>query len=341
MPENFHQPEWFWDLIGIPYQENGAEFNVNGRELTIVGGIPRSKELLSDAQNQTKEVFGFKWSKRNTFEEGITCYMKSWLKEKYGDIAKLSVFADAHQNPIVLDAGCGASMSGLALFEPVLNRIKYIGADVSTAVDIAAARFHERGLNAAFLQADLMQLPLEKESVDLIFSEGVLHHTDSTSSALSTVTRYLKPGGYILFYVYRKKGPVREFTDDFLRDKLQTMSPEEGWRAIEPLTKLGKALGELNIEIEVPEQIELLDIPAGKINLQRFFYWHVCKAFFRAEMTLDEMNHINYDWFAPRNAHRQTAQEVREWCKNLGLEIERETIEDAGITIVAKKGDNA
>ena len=30
--------------------------------------------------------------------------------------------------------------------------------------------------------------------------------------------RHLKPGGRILFYVYRKKGPIREFTDDYVRE---------------------------------------------------------------------------------------------------------------------------
>ena len=28
-------------------------------------------------------------------------------------------------------------------------------------------------------------------------------------------------------------------------------------------------------------------------------------------MTLGEMNHINFDWFAPKNARRQTEDEVR------------------------------
>lgn len=46
-----------------------------------------------------------------------------------------------------------------------------------------------------------------------------------------------------------------------------------------PLSRLGKVLGELDIEIDVPEAVGLLEIPAGRINLQRLFYWHVFKAF--------------------------------------------------------------
>jgi hypothetical protein len=115
------------------------------------------------------------------------------------------------------------------------------------------------------------------------------------------------------------------------------MTPQQAWDAMMPLTRLGRALGELDIEIEIPESIGLLGIPAGRINLQRLFYWHVCKVFYRPELTLEEMNHINYDWYAPRNAHRQTEEQVRRWCAEAGLSVERERIEEAGITIVARR----
>jgi hypothetical protein len=115
------------------------------------------------------------------------------------------------------------------------------------------------------------------------------------------------------------------------------MRPEEAWKAMESITRLGKLLGELDIEIDIPERIDLLDIDAGKIKLQRFFYWHVLKCFYRPDYALDEMNHINFDWFAPRNAFRQSPEEVRAWCGEAGLAILHERVEEAGITIVARK----
>lgn len=300
-------------------------------------GILRATELASAAQDQTSGTFGYKWAKRETFEGEPAKFLQSWLAEKYGNVTQATWFFANNSNPILLDAGCGAAMSGLALFEPVLDRIRYLGVDVSTAVDVAKARFTERGLDAAFIQADLNRIPLPENSVDLIFSEGVLHHTDSTRAALAALTRHLKPGGRIMFYVYRRKGPIREFTDDYVREKLQSMTPDQAWDAVMPLSKLGRALGELNIELDVPEAVDLLDIPAGRINLQRLFYWHVFKAFYRPEMSLDEMNHINFDWFAPKNAHRQSVEEVRAWCNELGLSIKLERAEEAGITIIAQK----
>jgi len=332
---------WFADLLGAPLPVEGGSVEVRGHSLTMKNGILRARELLSAQQDQTKETFAFKWAKRDTFEGELTRHAREWLIRKYGDIAKAPWLAEHGPNPIILDAGCGASVSALAILEPVLPLMRYLGVDVSEAIDVAQTRFAERGLNAEFIQADLQQLPLPDNCVDLIFSEGVLHHTDNTRAALTAVVRHLKPGGRIIFYVYRRKGPIREFTDDYVRKRLQTMSVQEAWDALLPLSRFGKVLGDLDITIDVPGSIDLLEIPAGPINLQRLFYWHVFKIFYQPQLTLDEMNHVNFDWYAPLNAHRQTPEELREWCNALSLHIEHEFLEEAGISIIARKAGHA
>ncbi len=330
-------PAWFWDYLGTGGSWQG-ERAVGGQSFVVRNGIPRSQALLTAAQAQTEETFGFKWKKRDTFDSPASlARMREWLVERYGDVAHAPWLTEHGPRPLLLDAGCGAGMSALELFGAALPRIRYLGVDVSDAVDVAAERFAERGHEAAFLQADISNLPLPDASVDMIFSEGVLHHTDSTRGALGALARLLKPGGRLLFYVYRRKGPIREFTDDHIRDKLQAMPPQQAWEALEPLTRLGIALGELKAEIEIPRPIELLDIPAGRIDVQRLFYWHVAKAFYRPDLSFEEMNHINYDWYAPANAARQTPQEVRDWCAEFGLAVEREVVEEAGITIIARR----
>ena len=330
-------PEWLSELVGGPLPEEGESTELSGCMVVRRGGILRVVNDVSSAQQQTRDVFGFKWSKRDTFEGELANNMLRWLLEKYGDVSKANWLPEHGKWPILLDAGCGAALSGLALWGAALPNMRYLGVDVSTAVEVAKTRFDERGLSAAFIQSDLRQIPVPEGSVDLIFSEGVLHHTDSTEGAIKSLARLLKPGGRFLFYVYRRKGPLREFTDDYIRDRLQTVSPEEAWRLMEPLTQLGITLGELDVEIDIPQPVELLDIPAGRINLQRFFYWHVAKAFYRPELSFDEMNHINFDWYAPKNAARQTPEEVRQWCAEAGMRIEREVVEEAGITVIAKK----
>ena len=330
------QPDWLWDLLGVDGPWDG-ERELLGDRYRIERGIPRSGAVLSERQAQTEEAFGFKWKKRDTFDsQASLAGMKRWLVERYGDVGQAKWLGEHGERPLVVDAGCGAGMSGAELWAEVLPRARYLGVDVSEAIDVAAARFHERGHVAAFIQASLSRLPLPERSVDLIFSEGVLHHTDSTRGALLSLARHLKVGGRFLFYVYKTKGPIREFTDDYIRAKLQPMAPQAAWDAMEPLTDLGIMLGELGITVDVPRAIDVLGIPAGKIDIQRLFYWHVAKMYYRPDLSFDEMNHINYDWYAPANAARQSPEEVRAWCAEAGLEIEREIVEDAGITVIAR-----
>lgn len=290
-------------------------------------------------QSQTKETFGYKWSRRDSYEsEPVKTASRAWLLERYcGNNSALLDSWLSGDNKVILDAGCGAGYSALLLFGDHLKKNDYLGVDISDAVHVARQRFQEAGCPGDFLQCDLLNLPIPDNSIDIIFSEGVLHHTDSTERAIKYLATKLKPGGRFLFYVYAKKAVIREFTDDHIRNQLQPLSDEEAWKALEPLTKLGVELGRLDCEIEVPEDIPYLGIKKGRFNLQRFYYWNICKAYYRPEYSLDEMNHINFDWFRPLNCHRQTPEEVQQWVSEAGMDIEHLDVQEAGITVVARK----
>lgn len=303
-------------------------------------GKPISKTIaISKHQKQTRDAFGFKWSKRESYEsKAFAKAQKQWLIERYlNNDPKLLDFWLRNGNNIIVDVGCGSGWSGLIFFEKYLKDNDYLGVDISESIEVGRKRFKERGLKGEFLQADLMKLPIPDNSIDMLFAEGVLHHTDSTKNAIIYLTKKLRKGGRFLFYVYAKKAVIREFTDDYIRKKLKSLSDEDFWQAMEPLTKFGKTLGKLNVTIDVPEDIPYLGIKKGPIDLQRFFYWNIAKMYYRPEFSLDEMNHINFDWFRPLNCHRQTPNQVKRWCKQAGLFIEHIKIEEAGITVVGIK----
>jgi arsenite methyltransferase len=331
-------PEWLHQVLGEFATHEGATFELRGQPFVMRDRIPRSRKLLDGPQAQTRNAFEYKWKKRDTFDSQTSlARARSWLVQRYGEVGNAPWLDEYGAHPLLLDAGCGAGMSALELFAESIHRFRYLGVDVSEAVDVGRDRFEERGVCGGFLQADITDLPLLPGSVDLIFSEGVLHHTDSTQRALAALAHLLKPGGRILFYVYRRKGPLREYSDDHIRAQLRRLTPAEAWEVMKPLTRLGISLGELGAEVDIAEPIDVLGIPAGRIDVQRLFYWHVAKAFYQPDLTFEEMNHINFDWYAPANAHRQSPEEVREWCNDLDLGIERQVVEDAGITVIARK----
>lgn len=301
--------------------------------------VTKSSGFISETQKQTQDTFSFKWAKRDTYEsQEFQDNARKWLLERYcnHDVNQIASWL-AGERKIILDAGCGSGFSAMALFGDYLNAHDYLGVDISDSIEVAKIRFNEKGYCGDFLKADLINLPIPDESVDIIFSEGVLHHTDNTEKAVSSLSKKLKVGGLFLFYIYAKKSIIREFTDDFIRDQLSKMTDQEAWEALKPLTQLGISLGQLNIELEISDDIPILGIKKGKIDLQRFFYWNICKAYYRSEFSLEEINHINFDWFRPLNCHRHTEEEIISFCKNSSLTILHKNIQESGITIVAKK----
>lgn len=300
----------------------------------------REAELA--ARNQTRDCFAHKWSRREAYGSKAVCdFLADWMFSKYcgGDPGLLDAWLGGGGRRI-LEAGCGVGEVALRFFGEHLHRNTYVGLDLTGAVAGARDAFRERGVPGLFLQGDLLDMPLAEASFDLVFSEGVLHHTLDTAAGVRALARMLRPGGRLLFYIYRRKGPVREFTDDLVRERLAGMTDEQAWEALRPLTELGRALGELRCQVTVPD-VPLLEIPAGTYDVQRLVYWHVLKCFYRADWSFEEMNHVNFDWFRPALARRHTAQEAREMCAAAGLDVEWLHEEEAGITVRAVRPGGA
>ena len=301
--------------------------------------MKETPQKISEKQTQTADTFGYKWAKLDTFEsEASLNRAREWLFERYcGGKPEIREqwFADGPKT--ILDAGCGAAMSAMLLFDGYLADNHFIGVDISDAVFVAKERFEKEGLPGEFHKSDLLNAPVPDNSVDIIFSEGVLHHTDSVRNAIISLSTKLKSGGKFMFYVYAKKSPMREYSDDYIREQLVPMNNDEAWDALKPLTKLGIALGKLDITIDVPEDIELLGIKKGPQNLQRLLYWHFCKMYYDPNLTMEEMNHINFDWFRPLNCIRSTPEEIQAYCREAGLHIDTMDVQEAGITILTTR----
>jgi len=88
---------------------------------------------------------------------------------------------------------------------------KFHGADV-TAVDITAERavgtslklqLVPQGAGRAY-QADAENLPFRDDVFDIVYSNGVLHHSEDTDQCIAEVHRVLKPGGLAVIMLYSR-----------------------------------------------------------------------------------------------------------------------------------------
>jgi len=83
---------------------------------------------------------------------------------------------------------------------------------IVTAIDITqvradatASKFKILGADdCEAMQGDAEDLPFEDNAFDFVYSNGVLHHTTSTETAMDEVFRVLKPGGRAVILLYCK-----------------------------------------------------------------------------------------------------------------------------------------
>jgi len=105
----------------------------------------------------------------------------------------------------VLDAGCGSGRLAvlIARRRPDLH---VRGVDLERGmVEVAARRAEQENLasRVQFIAADLADLPLPDDSVDLIVSTASLHHWADAGAVIASLGRVLRPGGQMWIYDFR------------------------------------------------------------------------------------------------------------------------------------------
>jgi len=233
----------------------------------------------------------------------------------------------------ILDAGCGNGRVTALIGKLCADKTKVVGIDL-VAAKIAEKNNAECGPAAQteFYARDLMQNLDDLGTFDFIYCQEVLHHTADPIRSFQNLCRLLTPDGEIAIYVYKKKAPSREYVDDFVRQKISGLSYEGAMKVCEQITELGRALSNQNVKVDVP-QVDILEIAAGKYDLQRFFYHFFAKCFWNDSLSFKENAAINYDWYHPQLCTRHTIEEIREWFVSENLKIVHEHVDFYGITV--------
>lgn len=307
-----------------------------GQEYGIVDGVPvmLRPETFAEGQAATRESFSEKWRRAPNYREATRSHYVQWYLDRYGYLTVEGLQRFLSSKRSVLDAGTGHGRD-VELFARN-SRATVFGIDISEGIHNAYRDL--AGLeNVHLVQADLGRLPFEDAFFDFISCDQVIHHTPDTRQSFVHLVRHLAPGGHIGIYVYKKKGPIREFCDDYIRQFTVGMPAEECLKICEAITRFGRSLAEQKVTIQVPEDIEILGIKAGPQDLQRFIYWDVFKCYWNDTMDWDSNVITNFDWYHPLHAHRHTPEEVRGWYEELGLEIVHFQVVESGTSVLGRK----
>jgi ubiquinone/menaquinone biosynthesis C-methylase UbiE len=171
-------------------------------------------QKLTENEQITTVVFGdtFALYSDDEFEEFI-----GFLRTRFErNGIPLSVF----EGKRCLDAGCGGGRATILMAEAGASEV--VALDLSeTNVETTRMRAEQRGLtNVTAQQASLLEVPFEDQSFDVVWSNGVLHHTGDTDGSLKEIARLLKPGGWMWLYLYGSGGIYWHMVD-WVRDRLR------------------------------------------------------------------------------------------------------------------------
>jgi len=286
----------------------------------------------------THKSFQDKWSKNKTLlfseSQDPNSEILKWILDRNGFKSLKDLRNFLSNKTRILDAGCGNGRITALLSQSSPQQSEVVGIDFSSA-DVAKENLQEYK-NVKVLEKNLLTNLSDLGNFDFIYCQEVLHHTGDPQKAFHNLTNILRPKGHIYIYVYKQKAPLREFTDDYIRNKIANLNYEEAFKICESLTLLGKNLSELKTKIKTPK-IEILGIPEGEYDVQRFIYHFMMKCFWNSEFSFKDNVVINYDWYHPEDCTRHTVDEVKEWFINNELEVIHTYVDEYGITMGGQK----
>jgi SAM-dependent methyltransferase len=136
---------------------------------------------------------------------------------------------DQFAGKALLEVGCGM---GTDLLQFARGGATCTGVDLTPrSIELSRLRFALYHLSARFLLADAERLPFNDDTFDVVYSNGVLHHTPGTIEAVDEIHRVLRPGGLARVMLYHRDsfhywGAII-INRGILRGQLLRRTPEE------------------------------------------------------------------------------------------------------------------
>jgi ubiquinone/menaquinone biosynthesis C-methylase UbiE len=149
--------------------------------------------LKTEVKSKTGQVYGPLWA---SFNHKQNLEAKKLLTKRLNP----KIFKDKY----VLDAGCGGGRYSYAI--SLLGARKVMAVDYGNQGLSVAKKNYKNAKNLYFKKENILDLSFKDNTFDVVFCNGVLHHTSNLKKGISEILRVCKPGGKIWLYLYSVGG---------------------------------------------------------------------------------------------------------------------------------------
>ena len=176
----------------------------------------------------------------------------------------------------VLDAGCGGGRYTVAW--RLLGARRVVGIDASgIGITDATRRTREASVSGVeFEQGNVLELPFKDDSFDIVFSNGVLHHSEDWKRGIGELVRVLKRGGLGWLYLIENPGGLFWDVIEILRAVMKSEPRDHARAALQiidiPANRIFYMLDHVMVPINVrltPEEIEDCLLSSGAKGIRR------------------------------------------------------------------------
>lgn len=180
--------------------------NMNVESKTVKAEEERAslaEEKLHARRQWTGDPCGAKYGEKYGF--ATREFFDEVERSRYQDYApwmpSVMGFSDFNGARLV-EIGCGM---GTDLLQFARGGAHCTGVDLTPrSIEISRLHFDLYQMRADFVLTDAEHLPFADESFDVVYSNGVLHHTPETAQAIREAHRILRPGGIAKVMLYHR-----------------------------------------------------------------------------------------------------------------------------------------